>query len=179
MKNKMVVVLIVLISLITMFSAGCKRKVKTPATDGVTTASIVDTPEAFIKAVGPDANWLAATTKDLRINQDVAVEGEYKVPDKQDTTKMVPAGRKIALYAQDADRNKTASYTLTAPRLYIRSKDTKIQGGTFVGDVYVEESGFNLVDAKVDGNVYFATEDLKSTFSMDDKSSVTGVTEVK
>jgi len=35
------------------------------------------------------------------------------------------------------------------------------------------------VDATVDGNVYFTTEDAKSTFKMDDKSSVTGKQEVK
>lgn len=147
--------------------------------DVVTTASIVDNGEAFLKAVGPDVFWLAAIVRDVKIDEDIVVEGEYTKPDKDDETKLVPAGRKIALYAQDADRNKTATYTLTAPKMIVKSKDTKIQGGTFVGDVYVQETGFNLVDATIEGNVYFATEELKGTFKIDDKSKVTGATEVK
>lgn len=179
MKDRVLIALIALMLILSIMLVGCKKRDEEPEPDVITTASIVDTPEAFINAVGPDAHWLAGITKDLRINQDVVVEGDYNIPDKDDASKLVPAGRKIALYSQDADRNKTASYTLTIPKLYIRSKDTKIQGGTFVGDVYVEESGFNLVDAKIDGNVYFATEDLEASFKMDNESSVTGVTEVK
>ncbi|PKM52625.1 MAG: hypothetical protein CVV02_00375 [Firmicutes bacterium HGW-Firmicutes-7] len=147
--------------------------------DVVTTASIVDNGEDFLEAVGPDAFWLAAIVKDITIDEDIVVEGEYTVPDREDPSKEVPAGRKIALYAQDEDRNKTASYTLTAPRMIVKSKDTKIQGGTFVGDVYVQETGFNLVDATIEGNVYFASEELMTSFKFDDKSEVTGDTEVK
>lgn len=148
-------------------------------TDVVTTPSIVDNGDAFLNAVGPDAFWLAAIVNDITIDKDIIVEGEYTEPDEDDPSKQVPTGRKIALYAQDEDRNKTASYTLTAPRMIVKSKDTKIQGGTFVGDVYVEETGFNLVDAKIEGNVYFVSEELKNSFTMDEKSSVTGSTEVK
>ena len=54
-----------------------------------------------------------------------------------------------------------------------------IQHGTFKGDLYVEASNFELVDAKVDGNIYFASDAAKSTFKMDTKSSVTGKQEVK
>jgi len=35
------------------------------------------------------------------------------------------------------------------------------------------------VDAAVDGNIYFATEEARTTFVMDDSSSVTGVQEMK
>ncbi|WP_157756243.1 hypothetical protein [Paenibacillus crassostreae] len=49
----------------------------------------------------------------------------------------------------------------------VKSENAKIQGGTFVGDVYVE------------GNVYFASEEYKSTFDVSNEDVVTGVTEVK
>lgn len=147
--------------------------------DVVTTPSIVNNGDAFLHAVGPDAFWLVATLNDITIDQEIVVEGEYTKEDREDPSKQVPAGRKIALYAQDEDRNKTASYTLTAPKMTVKSKDTKIQGGTFIGDVYVEATGFNLVDAKVEGNVYFANEEQKNSFTMDEKSSVTGATEIK
>ena len=45
----------------------------------------------------------------------------------------------------------TARYTLTAPRLIVRHRNTRIQGGTFKGDVYVEAQGFELVDATSTG----------------------------
>ncbi|MBC7960722.1 MAG: hypothetical protein H7X94_12735 [Vallitaleaceae bacterium] len=151
----------------------------TEAVDVVATASIVDTPEALLKAAGPDVFWLFGVLKDLTVDSEIVVEGEFTKADKDDATKMVPAGRKMALYSQDADRNKTASYTVTAPKMIVKSETTKIQGGTFKGDVYVEANGFNLVDATVDGNVYFASEEFKASFTMDEKSKVTGVTEVK
>ncbi|MNP48179.1 hypothetical protein D3C76_1422830 [compost metagenome] len=107
----------------------------------------------------------------MKIDKDLVLEGEF-------TNKDV-AARKIALYAQDADRNKTATYTLTAPKLTVKSENARIQGGTFVGDVYVEANGFQVVDAKVEGNVYFASEEFKASFDASDKGVVTGVTEVK
>ncbi len=149
------------------------------AVDVVASASIVDTAEGVLKAAGPDVDWLFGITKDVTVDSEIVVSGEFEVPDKADATKMVPAGRKIALYAQDADRNKTATYVLTAPKMTVKSENTIIQGGTFKGDVYVESNGFKLVDATVEGNVYFATEEFKASFTLDEKSKVTGATEVK
>jgi hypothetical protein len=54
-----------------------------------------------------------------------------------------------------------------------------IQHGTFKGDLYVAVPNFQLVDAKVDGNIYFTTQAAKDTFVMDAKSSVTGKQELK
>ncbi|MHA6530537.1 hypothetical protein [Paenibacillus sp. BAC0078] len=87
--------------------------------------------------------------------------------------------RKIALYTQDADHNITNSFSLTAPRLTIRSENARIQGGTFVGDVYVEANGFAIVNATIEGNIYFADDKYQSTFDKSDKGIVTGVIEVK
>lgn len=103
-------------------------------TDAVTSASVVDNEEAFKRAISPEGTWIAATLKDLTFTEDLVVDGEFM-------NKEEPA-RKIALYTQDADHNITNSFKLTAPKLTIKSKNARIQGGTFIGDVYVEADGF-------------------------------------
>ncbi|MNO61385.1 hypothetical protein D3C76_520320 [compost metagenome] len=140
-------------------------------TDAVTSASVVDNEEAFKKAISADGTWIAATLKDLTFTEDLVLDGQF-------TNKDEPA-RKIALYTQDAEHNITNSFKLTAPKLTIKSKNARIQGGTFIGDVYVEADGFSLVNATVEGNVYFADAKYQSTFDTSDQGKVTGVTEVK
>lgn len=146
--------------------------------DVVTTASIVDTEDAFVKAISKDGTWIIATLKDLAINKDLTLEGEFK-NGKQDESGKDIIQRKIALYTQDEDRNITARFTLTAPKLTVTSPMASIQHGTFKGDLYVNVADFELVDATVDGNVYFSSDEIKSSFKMDDKSKVTGKQEVK
>lgn len=143
----------------------------TGETDTTSSASIVGTEAAFLNAVGKNGTWIIATTKDLTINKDIVLEGEFENRGER--------ARKIALYAQDENRNKTASYTLKAPKLIVRSENARIQGGTFVGDVYVEANNFLIVDAQVEGNVYFEKEEYKSSFKLEEGGTVTGKTEVK
>ncbi|QHQ62105.1 hypothetical protein Ana3638_16015 [Anaerocolumna sedimenticola] len=146
--------------------------------DTVTTASIVDSEDAFVKAISKEGTWIIAIIKDLTVNQDLNLEGEFKNGKKDDQGKD-EIQRKIALYSQDENRNITARYTLTAPKITINSPMASIQHGTFKGDVYVNVSDFQLIDATVDGNVYFTTDDAKSTFKMDDTSKITGKQELK
>ena len=54
----------------------------------------------------------------------------------------------------------------------------RIKGGTFKGDVYVEANNFELVDATIDGNIYFKDQAAKDSFKMDDTSKVTGTMDV-
>lgn len=163
---------------------GEKTQQETPAPkpestpDVVTTASIVDTNEAFEKAISNEGTWIIATLKDLKFDKDLVLDGEFKNGKKDDAGKDV-VQRKIALYTQDEDRNVTARFTLTAPKLTVNSPNASIQHGTFVGDLYVSAENFELVDNKVEGNVYFTTQEAKDTFKMDDKSSVTGKQELK
>ncbi|KAA9007537.1 hypothetical protein F4V43_03335 [Paenibacillus spiritus] len=138
--------------------------------DAVTSASVVDNEEAFKHAIGKEGTWIAATLKDLTFTEDLVLEGKFVHKDE--------TIRKIALYTQDADHNITNSFRLTAPKLTIRSENARIQGGTFVGDVYVEANGFSLVNATVEGNVHFAKEEYKKSFSTADQGKVTGQTEV-
>lgn len=140
-------------------------------TDAVTTASIVDNGEAFKKAISKEGTWIAATLNDLTFEEELVMEGEFIHRDEH--------ARKIALYTQDADHNITNSFTLTAPKLTVRSQNARIQGGTFVGDIYVEADGFQIVNGTVEGNVYFANDQYMSTFSAADQGTVTGVTEVR
>lgn len=186
------------LALSTLLFAGCaKTPVKTPTVtptppvttpqvtpppvttpNVVTTASIVDTEAAFEKAISSTGTWIIAITKDLTINKDLVVDGEFKTGKKDAAGKDI-IKRKLAPYAQDENRNITARYTLAVPKLTIKSPNGTIEHGTFKGDLYVSANSFQLIDATVEGNVYFTTDEAKSTFSMDDKSKVTGKQEMK
>ncbi|MGH4120502.1 hypothetical protein [Clostridium sp.] len=183
MKSK--IILLTSALLIVLF-VGCSKAAETPpkqttppetTPEVVTTASIVDTEAAFEKAISGKGTWIIATIKNLTFDKDLVVEGEYKNGKKDDAGKDV-IQRKIALYAQDEDRNVTARYTLTAPKLTFNSPMGSIEHGTFKGDLYVSANDFQLKDATVDGNVYFTTAEAKSTFKMDATSKVTGVQEM-
>ncbi|WP_410768527.1 polymer-forming cytoskeletal protein [Fontibacillus sp. BL9] len=142
--------------------------------DVVTTASIVNEGDAFVNAVSDKGTWIIAILNDLTIDKDVVVSGEFHDKGAADGD----IYRKVALYAQDADHNITANYTLTVPKFTVQSENLRVQGGTIKGDVYVEANGFNLHEsATVDGNIYFASEDVKASAKIDGK--VTGTTEVK
>ena len=146
-------------------------------TDAVTTASIVDNEEAFLKAISKSGTWIICLTKDLNTDKELLLEGEFKNGKKDDAGKDI-IQRKIALYAQDEKRNITARYTLTAPKLTVSSPMASIQRGTFKGDIYVSASDFELVDATVDGNIYFMTKEAEDSFKMDETSKVTGKKEM-
>jgi hypothetical protein len=108
------------------------------------------------------------------MDKELVVAGEFH--DKGDAAN--PIYRKFAPYAQDKDRKVTARYTLTVPKMTVKSENFKVQAGTVKGDVYVEANGYTLTeDATIDGNVYYASEDLKGTAVIEGK--VTGSQEVK
>lgn len=141
-------------------------------TDATTTASIVNTEEDFEKALSADGTWIIAALRDVSFNKDLVLDGDFK--NSKDKTQ-----RKIALYTQDENRVVTNRFTLTAPRLTIKSPAASIQHGTFKGDLYVETNDFQLVDATVDGNIYFINDDAKKGFTMDKESKVTGKQEIQ
>ncbi|MCB2298753.1 hypothetical protein [Clostridium tagluense] len=179
MKEK---VILITSALLTAFFVGCAKKpAATPpetTPNVVTTASIVNTAATFEKAISSKGTWIIAITKDLDINKELVVDGEYK-NGKKDTAGKDIIQRKIALYTQDEARKVTARFILTAPKLTFNSPMGSIEHGTFKGDLYVSASNFKLIDATVDGNVYFTTAEAKSTFKMDAASKVTGKQEMK
>lgn len=146
--------------------------------DIVSSASTVDNAAAFEKAISNTGSWIIVVTKDVTVDKDIVLDGEFK-NGKKDTAGKDIIQRKVALYAQDANRNITARYTLSAPKFTINSPEASIQHGTFKGDLYVSAKDFQLVDTTVDGNVYFTTDDAKNTFKADSTSKVTGVQELK
>ncbi len=148
------------------------------ATDVQTTASIVNDEAAFKKAISSNGTWIIAVLKDMTFTEDLVLDGSFTNGKKDEAGKDI-VQRKIALYSQDENRNVTARYTLTAPKLTINSPMASIQHGIFKGDLYVSQDNFKLVDQKVDGNVYFTTDSAKATFSMDTPSAITGKQEVK
>lgn len=141
-------------------------------TDVVTGPSYVTDEASISKVMGPEGTWIVIFTKDMTSTQDQVLEGAFKDKDGK-------VDRKVALYAQDADRNKTASYTLTVPKLTVRSENSRIVGGTIKGDVYVEANGFTVEDATIDGNVYFKSDEFKNSFTTTKEGKVTGTTEVQ
>jgi hypothetical protein len=146
--------------------------------DTVAAASITDDPAVFEKSIGAAGKWIICTTKDLVIDKDLVLEGDFVNGKKDDAGKDI-LQRKIALYTQDDKRNITARFTLTAKSLTVKSAMSSIQHGTFKGDLYVAVKNFELVDTTVEGNVYFASEEIKTTFKMDATSKITGKQEIK
>jgi hypothetical protein len=121
-------------------------------------------------AVGQDGAWIVLWEDDMTVDQDVVIFGAVYQNEGADAPR-----RKLALYEQDSDRNVTARHTLTVPRLVVHHLNTRIQGGTVAGDVYVEDRGFELTGgATIDGDLYFATEALRESATIADDSSVTG-----
>ena len=197
MKARVLVLVLAMVLLVSLF-VGCTQPTPTPTPtltppvttppppttppettpDVTTTASIVDTEAAFEKAMSSTGTWIIATLKDLTFTKDLVLEGEFKNGKKDDAGKDI-IQRKIALYTQDENRKVTARFTVTAPKLTVTSPMASIQHGTWKGDVYVSVKNFQLVDATVEGNVYFTSDDAKSTFKMDATSKVTGKQEVK
>jgi len=193
MKIKALLLAVTLV-LMSVFAAGCARQEETPgpqsqapqasanppdtSPDVLTSASIVDNAADFEKAIGTSGTWIICLVKDVTTDKELVLDGEYTNGKKDDDGKDITQ-RKIALYAQDENRKVSARYTLTAPKLTINSPEARIQSGTFKGDIYVNVKNFQLVDATVEGNVYFTTDEAMSTFKKDDSSKITGKSELK
>lgn len=177
--------LIILLIAVTLLSACTKKNTNdsdktgnNDNTDAVSSASIVDNEEAFKKAISSTGTWIICLTKDLSVDSDLVVDGEFKNGKKDEAGNDV-IQRKIALYSQDESRNITARYVLTAPKMTIKSPMASIQHGTFKGDLYVEVDNFALVDTTIDGNVYFTKQEYLASFTMDESSKVTGTVSVQ
>jgi hypothetical protein len=173
MKIKVLVLSTVMAAVLLVGCGSKEPATNEPAkTDAVASASITNDPEVFAKSIGKEGKWIIATTQDLTVDKDLVLEGEFK--NSKDAVQ-----RKIALYTQDDKRNVTARFTLAAPKLTVKSPAASIQHGTFKGDLYVETNDFQLIDTKVEGNIYFKDDAAKTGFKMDETSSVTGKQEVK
>lgn len=134
-------------------------------TTGATQVRVNDE-DTLLEGLSSDGAWIVIFEDDITTDEDlVMVEG---FENKGETE------RKLALFAQDADRNVTETFTLTAPSITIQNENTRLQNGTFVGDVYVEANGFKLVGGTIDGDLIFASEEFEASSEIDENSEVTG-----
>jgi len=177
MKIKILMLIISFVFAMGLLS-GCSPAAATTTVDVVSSASVVDNSADFEKAISRDGTWIIAITRDLTIDKELLLDGDFK-NGKKDAAGNDLLQRKIALYTQDSNFNITNRFTLTVKELSINSANASIQHGTFKGDLYVTVKNFQLVDATVDGNVYFLNEEIKSSFKMDATSKITGVQEIK
>ncbi|OJF95358.1 polymer-forming cytoskeletal protein [Alkalibacterium sp. 20] len=132
--------------------------------DVVTAASITDDANEVVASLSTDGNWLTAIIADVAIDEDVTVAGTFHDGGDEAEAEY----RKLALYAQDEDRNVTDEYTLSVGTMTVESPNFRIQEGTLDGDVYVDAEGFELTNSTVTGNVTFASQELMDAALMDE-----------
>jgi hypothetical protein len=152
--------------------------------DAVAAASLVDNSAVFEKSIGKDGKWIVCLTKDLTLDKELVVDGDFKNGKKDKETGAELFQRKIALYTQDENKKVTGKFTLTAPSITFNSVNGSLEHGTFKGDVYVAGKNFKLVNQTIEGNIYFLNEEAQKTFTIKDKeddtkTTITGVQELK
>ncbi|MCL2323913.1 MAG: hypothetical protein FWC47_17625, partial [Oscillospiraceae bacterium] len=147
----------------------------TAAPNAVTSASPKESsdPAAIATGLSKDGSWIFSILSDVTLTDPLTVTGTFH--DKDDATAAVY--RKLALYAQDANHNVTANYTLTVPKITVNSPNFRIQNGTVKGDIYVNANGFDLNGCTLNGNLYFTKDEFKNSFT-NTKGTITGKTEV-
>lgn len=182
MKKKLILLTICL-ALIVSVMAGCaKAPAKEPATtepgttepegtDAVSSASVYLDEESFKKGISQEGTFIVFTTKDLTFEEDLFVSGTFTKTDKEG--KEVPV-RSLAFTQTGAEK-----YSVTAPNMIIQSENTLMEYGIFKGDVYIQAPGFTTKEATIEGNLYFATQELMDAFEIDELTKVTGETAVK
>lgn len=177
MKGKKHLLIMSLVLLLALLVVGCGSDAPAQETEKVTeevetkeeveavsSASVVDNNEDFLVSISPDGNWITALTKDLTFDDEIVLDGQgFESNGNPD--------RKIGLYSGDGADLET--YTLTAPKLTIKSSPARLVNGSFIGDIYVEADEFLLDGVQVEGNVYFLTEAAQEGFVNKD-SSISG-----
>lgn len=145
-------------------------------TDTATSASPKESsdPAALAKGLSADGYWIFAVLGDVTVSETLNVDGEFH--DKDDPAAAVY--RKLALYAQDENRNVTARYTLTVPQMVVTSPNFRIQEGTVKGDIQVNADGFELVGSTIEGNVTFETQAQMDSAKLTE-GTVTGTVSAK
>lgn len=116
---------------------------------------------------------------DITSNNDLIMEGEFSKTDTTEENKVVNVRRNLNIFYIDSSNNMINNYILKAPNLVIKSRDVTIKGGKFIGNIYVESSGFILNDTKVEGDIYFKDEEIKKSFRLENTANVSGKIEVK
>jgi hypothetical protein len=145
--------------------------------DAVTSPSRVNDEASLLNAL--DNSWIVILEKDIATTQELELETGYQKDGEGDASKKVDTPRVLVLLKKDEKNEVTDTYTLETPKLTIKDEGAKIEGGTIKGDVYIEANNVNLQEAKIEGNVYFTSEEAKSSFTLDEGSNVSGNMEVQ
>lgn len=116
---------------------------------------------------------------DVNCKNDIIMEGDFSKTDTTEINKVIDVGRELNIFYIDQSTNVINNYVLEAPNLVIKSKDTTIKGGKFIGNIYVESNGFVLDDTKIDGNIYFRNLESKESFVIKNTSSISGEIAIK
>ncbi|MFO8070082.1 MAG: polymer-forming cytoskeletal protein [Alkalibacterium sp.] len=137
---------------------------ETDATTGAT-QSVIGSADDLEEAMSANGGWIVIFEGDVETDQELVLE--------EGPTNEGESERKLALYTQDDDRNVLEQFTLTAPSLIVQSENTRIQNGTFAGDVYVEANNFQLPGGTIDGDLIFASEEYQESAQLEE-GEVTG-----
>ncbi|GAB2021428.1 hypothetical protein RyT2_05020 [Pseudolactococcus yaeyamensis] len=185
-KSKLISLLAVSALSVTVLTAcggSSDKKADDKTTDSAKTAEAytgatkgTDSFDTLTKGFAANGAWLNAVTKDIDASDKVlTVEGLF-AGDGQ-------VNRELALYKSGADNKPETTYTLTVKKLVVKSSGFAIAQGTVKGDVYVNASGFKFEGTgKIDGNLIFASDDLKKAYEGLDaieKGTVTGEVKVE
>lgn len=187
MKKTKLISLLAVSALSVTFLTACggssDKKTDDKTTDSAKTAEAftgatqgTDSFDTLSKGFAANGAWLNAVTKDVDASDKVlTVEGLF-AGDGQ-------VNRELALYKSGADHKPEATFTLTVKKLVVKSPGFAIAQGTVKGDVYVNASGFKFEGTgKIDGNLIFASDDLKTAYEaldVADKGTVTGEVKVE
>lgn len=145
--------------------------------DMVTSPSRATDEANLIKAV--KESWIVILENDITTSEEITLETGFKKSDEDNPSKLVETPRVLALYRQNDNKEIVNNYTLELPKLIIKDNNTKIEGGTIKGDIYIDANDVKIEGTTVEGNIYFSNEEQKNTFHMDENSNVTGNMEVK
>lgn len=128
----------------------------TPA-DTVASASPKESGDGadLINGLSESGFWIFSVLNDITLTEDLHIDGDFYRQDNPQSG----VYRKLSLYAQDADRNITAEYTLIVPSIHVTSTNMRIQSGTVRGDIFVDAMGFELYDTVLEGDLTFATRE--------------------
>ncbi|MGL4337316.1 MAG: hypothetical protein ACRCST_10525 [Turicibacter sp.] len=149
---------------------------KEETVDAVTTPSIVSN-QATLEVALTDS-WISLFTADVTTDKELVINSEYTKASKEDANVMETTGHAMKLYTRDESKVTTETFTLTTPKLTVVTQGSKIQGGTFVGDIYVEGLNFIAKDMTIQGNIFFKTQEAMDTFTTEGEYSITGTQEL-
>jgi hypothetical protein len=144
--------------------------------DAVTSSSRVSDEKSLLNAL--NNSWIVILEKDITTAQEVMLKTGHQKNAEGDESEKVDTPRVLVLLKKDEKDEVIDTYKLETPKLTIKDEGAKIEGGTIKGDIYIEVNNVNLQEARIEGNVFFISEEAKSSFTLDEGSSISGNMEV-